>query len=64
MNALKRLSINMLSQQFDEVGRVTFGIRQTEVEQKLLEMKALILKISVEEAVIREYTEGVEITAL
>jgi uncharacterized YigZ family protein len=64
MNALKRLSINMLSQEFNESGRVTFGIRQTEVEQKLLEMKALILKISVEEAQIRDYTEGVEITAL
>ena len=58
------MSINMLSQQFDESGRVTFGIRQTEVVQKLLEMKALILKISVEEAEIRDYTEGVEIGTL
>jgi uncharacterized YigZ family protein len=64
MNALKRLSINMLSQKFDEMGYITFGIRQTEVEQKSLEMKALILKISVEEAAIRDYTEGVEIIAL
>ena len=64
MNAFKRLSINMLSQEFDETGRVTFAIRQTEVNQKLLELKALILKMSVEEAFTHEDTEGFTISAL
>lgn len=64
MNALKRLSINILRQEFNEDGCITFSIRQSEVEQKLLEMKAAILKISLEEAMIRDFTEGVEISAL
>ena len=64
MNALKRLSINILRQEFNEDGCITFSIRQSEVEQKLLEMKAAILKISLEEALIRDFTEGVEIVAL
>ena len=64
MNALKRLSINILSQKFDLDGCITFSIRQSEVEQILLELKAAILKISLEEALIRDFTEGLEITAL
>lgn len=61
MNALKRLSINILSQKFDLDGCITFSIRQSEVEQILLELKAAIMKISLEEALIRDFTEGVEI---
>ena len=64
MNALKRLSINILAQKFDLDGCVTFSIRQSEVEQILLELKADILKISLEEALIRDFTEGIEIMAL
>lgn len=64
MNALKRLSINILRQEFNEDGCITFSVRQSEAEQKLLEMKAAILKISLEEAMIRDFTEGVEISAL
>lgn len=63
MNALKRLSINILEQKFDVNGCITFSIRESEVTQTLLEMKAAILKISPEEALIRDFTEGVEITA-
>ena len=62
MNALKRLSLNILEQKFDMDGCITFSIRQSEVTQTLLEMKAAILKISLEEALIRDFTEGVEIT--
>jgi uncharacterized YigZ family protein len=63
MNALKRLSLNILEQKFDMDGCITFSIRQSEVTQTLLEMKAAILKISLEEALNRDFTEGVEITA-
>lgn len=63
MNALKRLSINILEQKFDMDGCITFSIRQSEVTQKLLEMKAAILKISLEEALIKDFIEGVEIIA-
>ncbi len=63
MNALKRLSINILEQKFDLEGCITFSIRQSEVTQTMLEMKAAILKISLEEALKRDFTEGVEIAA-
>ncbi len=63
MNVLKRLSINVLEQKFDMDGCITFSIRQSEVTQKLLEMKAAILKISLEEALIKDFIEGVEIIA-
>ena len=64
MNAIKRLSINVLQQKFEDDGCITFSIRQSEVTEKLLAIKASILKISLEEALIRDFTEGVVISAL
>jgi uncharacterized YigZ family protein len=61
MNALKRLTINVLKQDFNETGIVTCSIRKSETEEKILKMRALIMKISTDEAVLREDTEGVEI---
>jgi uncharacterized YigZ family protein len=59
MNALKRLTINILKQDFTEKGIVKISIRQSESEETILKMRALIMKISVEEAILREHTEGV-----
>jgi uncharacterized YigZ family protein len=75
MNAVKKLEITVLSQVFDANGLLTLSIRQSETEKKLLDMRALILKISVEEVLLREnmeqhdipntfWTEGVEILKL
>jgi uncharacterized YigZ family protein len=64
MNALKRLSINILKQDFNETGIVTCSIRKSETEEKILKMRALIMKISTDEAILREDTEGVEIVYL
>jgi uncharacterized YigZ family protein len=64
MNAVKKLEITILSQVFDANGLLTLSIRQSETDRKLLEMRALILKISVEEVLLRENTEGVEILKL
>jgi uncharacterized YigZ family protein len=64
MNAVKKLEITVLSQVFEESGLLVLSIRQSETEKTLLNMRALILKISIEEAILRENTEGVEILKL
>jgi uncharacterized YigZ family protein len=64
MNAVKKLEITVLTQVFEAHGLLTLSIRQSETEKKLLDMRALILKISVEEVLLRENTEGVEILKL
>ena len=61
MNALKRLTINVLSREFNERGVINIGIRQSESEQTILHFRALVLKKSVEEARMCEDTEGVAI---
>jgi uncharacterized YigZ family protein len=63
MNAIKRLNITVLKQVFEEHGTLIIAIRQSEAEDKLLEIRALIMKISLEEAKSREDTRGVEIRA-
>ena len=59
MNAVKRLNIHVLKQVFEESGTLIIAIRQSEAEQRLLEMRAAIRGISLEEAKKRENTEGV-----
>jgi uncharacterized YigZ family protein len=54
MNAVKRLNINILEQKFDENGRLLIAIRQSEVEQKKIHLRALIMKISIDEAQLLE----------
>jgi uncharacterized YigZ family protein len=61
MNAVKRLNINVLKQVFEETGTLIIAIRQSESEQKLLEMRAAIRGISLEEAKNRPDTEGIKI---
>lgn len=62
MNAVKRLNINVLKQVFEESGTLIIAIRQSEAEQRILEMRAAIMKLSLEEAKNRENTEGVLIS--
>jgi putative IMPACT (imprinted ancient) family translation regulator len=50
MQALHKLEIEILHQQFDERGRITIGIRKSETKDKLLKIKALVWKVSIEEA--------------
>jgi uncharacterized YigZ family protein len=64
MNAVKRLNINVLQQKFEESGSLIVAIRQSESERRLLEMKAAILKISLEEAQNIEQIEGVLINEI
>jgi uncharacterized YigZ family protein len=64
MNALKRLNTNMLSQVFEELGTVIIGIRKSETEATLLNLRALILKMPIEQVLLLDNTEGVEINLL
>ncbi len=59
MNALKKLNINIISQDFNENGVIKISIRQSETDEKLIQIRAQIMKISVEETRTRENTEGV-----
>jgi uncharacterized YigZ family protein len=64
MNAVKKLDMTVLSQVFEADGLLILSIRRSETDQKLLNMRALILKISVEEVLLRENTEGVDILVM
>jgi uncharacterized YigZ family protein len=57
--AVHRLGIRIVSEAFSESALLTLAIRQSELEEKLLKMKAAVLKTSLDEAVTREWPEGV-----
>ena len=60
MNALKRLNIKVLSQEFNDSGVINISIRKNESEQTVLHFRALVLKKSIEETQMREDTpEGI-----
>ena len=61
MNAVKKLNITVLKQVFETDCLLTLNIRRSKTDKTILNMRALILKISVEEVLLRENTEGVEI---
>jgi uncharacterized YigZ family protein len=50
MNAVKKLALDISKEEYGERGLLEIGIRQSEVEDTLLKMKALIWKVSTEEA--------------
>ena len=64
MNAVKKLNITVLKQVFETDCLLTLNIRRSETDKTILNMRALILKISVEEVLLRENTEGVEILVM
>jgi uncharacterized YigZ family protein len=64
MNALKKLNINVLSQNYNENGVIKISIRQSEAEEKIIQMRAQVMKISVDETRTREDTEGVLINKM
>lgn len=60
MNALKKWSINVISQDFLETATIVISIPKSESESTLLHLKASILKITTEEAETKEL-ESVDI---
>ncbi|MFN0033887.1 MAG: IMPACT family protein [Saprospiraceae bacterium] len=50
MNAVKKLELEILRQTFEERGQIEIGIRQSEAAATLLRFRALLWKVSEEEA--------------
>ncbi len=63
MQALKKLEIEMFEQEFGDRGMISVGIRQSEVAEKLLKIKALLWKVSTDEAATLGWPPGMELTA-
>ena len=61
MNALKKLDVEIVTQDFQETPFVEIGIRLSQVEEKLLQFKALVAKVSLEEAALIEELASVKI---
>lgn len=61
MNAVKKLDLYISHQDFGERGLLHLDIRQSEVADTLLKMKALIRKISTEEAAGLDWPTGLKV---
>jgi uncharacterized YigZ family protein len=64
MNAIKRLRIKVLEQDFSDSCRVKWSVRQSETATTLVKLRAAINHISIEEAEMFEDTEGVRFTKI
>lgn len=64
MQALKKLEIEIFKEEFGERGRMEVGIRQRDVAEKLLLIKAALWKVSTEEAETLDWPPGMELTEL
>ena len=63
MQALKKLEIEMFEQEFGDRGMISVGIRQSEVAERLVKIKALLWKVSTDEAATLGWPPGMELTA-
>lgn len=61
MNAVKNLDLQILSQDFGHKGHLQFALRQSEVENSLLQLKAQIAGLHLEEAAQIEEIEGLKL---
>ncbi len=61
MNAIKKYKVEMVHQDFGNIGIVQVAIRQSEVADKLLRMKAIIAKVHLEMVPDLEEIEGLTI---
>lgn len=61
MNAIKKYKLEMVYQDFGEIGVVQVAIRQTEVEDTLMRMKAIIAKVHLEMVPDLEEIEGLKL---
>ncbi|MFN0215078.1 MAG: IMPACT family protein [Saprospiraceae bacterium] len=61
MNALKKLEIELVHQNFEQRGQIEIGIRQSETAAMLLRFKAHLWKVSEEEAEGVDWPSGLEI---
>ena len=64
MNTLKKLEIEIVSQDFGNIGKIQIALPKSELEEKMILIKAGIAQVRVEEATELEEIEGVEIEYL
>lgn len=64
MNAIKKADLEMVSQDFGDIGCIHIAIRKSEVDQQLIQLKARILKVSIEEATAIKKIAGLDIEFL
>ncbi|MEM1318819.1 MAG: YigZ family protein [Bacteroidota bacterium] len=64
MNAVKKLQMNILAQDFTDSGRLEVAIRQSEVDDQLLRLKALVAKVRIEEAAALKGIPGLKVSYL
>jgi uncharacterized YigZ family protein len=64
MNTLKKLEIEMVSQDFGNIGKIKIAIPKSDLEEKMILIKAGFAKVRVEEVADLEKIEGVEIEYL
>ncbi len=64
MNTVKKLALDISKEEYGERGLLEIGIRQSEVEDALLKMKALIWKVSTEEAATLDWPPGLNVEQL
>ncbi|MBK7938025.1 MAG: YigZ family protein [Lewinellaceae bacterium] len=61
MNAVKKLDLEIFKVEYGDRGLLEIGIRQSEVEDTLLKIKALLWKVSLEEATSLEWPAGLSV---
>ncbi len=59
MNAVKKMELSIVHQHFEETAYIDLAIRKTETAAALLRLKALLAKVSLEEAELMESVDGV-----
>ncbi len=64
MGAVKKLNLDILREEYGERGLLEIGIRKSESVASLVRLRALILKISLEEAAVREWPAGLLFEAI
>lgn len=64
MNTLKKFEIEIVSQDFGDIGKIKIAIPKSDLEEKMILIKAGFAKVRVEEVADLEKIEGVEIEYL
>lgn len=65
MNAVKKLGLELNSEAYNDTGtRMELGIRKSESAEKLLQLRALFWKVSIEEAQTLGWPAGIRINAI
>ncbi|MEO6039639.1 MAG: YigZ family protein [Saprospiraceae bacterium] len=59
IQAVKKLGLEIIREEYGDRGLLEIGIRQSEASAKLLQMKALIWKVSTEEAATLDWPAGI-----